>query len=524
MKKSVFLLAVLLSSGSLSAQTLDVWSDPAVGGEGKADPRQEFVSYVTRETAVKGDPNEAPHYLPLDGKWRVLVSTTEEGGEPGFYRPGFTSSAWQEVTVPNLEPDRGSDPFLDLMPPQLPPENPLVQYRAVIDVPYLWLDRDMFVHIEGVGGAYTLYVNDRRIGYNNDAHTPTEFEISDAVTDGINTIGIEVYGYSTGNWMETLVPGSLPGTLGKVYVYSQPKLRIEDFVIRTRGDSTGIHGWVDFAVVMSNSYRDQQKITLGYDIYSPAGKLLTYNLIETEIPGNSTDTVYRREVLENVLKKMSWSPQSPQLFNLMLYTRRDGRITEYIPMKFGLNETELRDGELWINGKRAELKAVDYNAARTKDATKKELRTLKSGGVNTVCVAYPQPRWFYELCNEVGMYVIDQANINAGYRTNDRNVGGSLVNDPAFLPQFIDRAATMQGRSKNYTSVIALSMGGQCGNGSNMYKTYQWLKQSDSLHYVTYRDVQGEWNSDFPFPETVDAARYLNGSAATTSKTKSTRR
>ena len=292
-------------------------------------------------------------------------------------------------------------------------------------------------------------------------------------------------------------------------------------MIRTRGDSTGIHGWVDFAVVMSNSYRDQQKITLGYDIYSPAGKLLTYNLIETEIPGNSTDTVYRREVLENVLKKMSWSPQSPQLFDLMLYTRRDGRITEYIPMKFGLNETELRDGELWINGKQAELKAVDYNAARTKDATKKELRTLKSGGVNTVCVAYPQPRWFYELCNEVGMYVIDQANINAGYRTNDRNVGGSLVNDPAFLPQFIDRAATMQGRSKNYTSVIALSMGGQCGNGYNMYKTYQWLKQSDSLHYVTYRDVQGEWNSDFPFPETVDAERYLNGSVITTSKTKS---
>ena len=155
---------VLLSAGSLSAQTSSIWSDPAIGGEGKADPRQEFVSYVTRETAVKGDPNEAPHYLPLDGKWRVLLSTTDEGGEPGFYRPGFTSSAWQEVTVPNLEPDRGSDPFLDLMPPQLPPENPLVQYRAVIDVPYLWLDRDMFVHIEGVGGAYTLYVNDRRIG------------------------------------------------------------------------------------------------------------------------------------------------------------------------------------------------------------------------------------------------------------------------------------------------------------------------------------------------------------------------
>ena len=116
--------------------------------------------------------------------------------------------------------------------------------------------------------------------------------------------------------------------------------------------------------------------------------------------------------------------------------------------------------------------------------------------------------------------MIDQANINAGFRKDDRNVGGSVANDPAFLPQFIDRVAGMQGRSKNYTSVIALSMGGMSGNGYNMYKAYQWLKGADSLHHVTYRDVQGEWNSDFPFPQVRDAKNLLDAAPAPAARSK----
>ena len=388
-----------------------------------------------------------------------------------------------------------------------------MQYRAQIEIPYLWLDRDLFLHVEGVGGGYSLYVNGRRIGYANDSRTPAEFPISPAVTDGVNTIAIEVYGFSAGNWMETLIPQTAAGTLGKIYLYSQPKLRIEDFVVETSPDSARVHGNVDFAVVMSNSYRSAEKVTLGYDIYSPAGKLLTYNLVEREIPGESTDTIRCHELLYHVMKS-AWTPDAPTLYELMLYTRRDGRIIEYIPLRFGFKDVELRDGELWINGSRASLAAADYDAAPDAAATERELKALKKGGFNTVCVSYPQPAWFYGLCDRVGCYVIDQANVNAGYRTDDPNVGGSVANAPDFLPQFIDRVCAMQGRSKNHTSVVALSLGGHCGNGYNLYKAYQWLKAADSLHLVTYRDAQGQWNSDFDFPATRDGRTYLNSAAA----------
>ncbi|MFR5870310.1 MAG: hypothetical protein ACLUEV_00365 [Alistipes sp.] len=152
MKKSVCLLAVCCAACSLAAQ-VPVWNNPSVGGEGKADSRPEFISYPTREAGETGDPANAPHYVSLAGKWRAIVSTTRQGGEPGFYKPAFTSTAWQEVDVPNTSVVQGLSPLEALTPPQLPAEIPLVQYRAVIDVPYLWLDRDMFIHVEGVGGA-----------------------------------------------------------------------------------------------------------------------------------------------------------------------------------------------------------------------------------------------------------------------------------------------------------------------------------------------------------------------------------
>ena len=209
--------------------TAQPWADPSHAAEGKIKPRQEFISYTIRDLAQKGEENEAQHYLPLAGKWRVYSSTTEQGGMAGFYQPRFSTANWDETTLPNTVPTTDKS-LLGLVPPQLPAENPLVQYRAAIEVPYLWLDRDMYIHIEGVGSAYTLYVNDHKVGYSNDSRTPAEYNISDAVTDGVNTISIEVYGFSQGSWMETGIPTLTPGSLGNIYIYSQPKLRIEDFV------------------------------------------------------------------------------------------------------------------------------------------------------------------------------------------------------------------------------------------------------------------------------------------------------
>lgn len=473
------------------------WTAPGHAAEGKARPRPEFISYDIRSVAEARDRSKASHYVSFEGKWQAKAAIAG--------KPGGGSTVYGPV-VTTLQPISS---FGGLTPPQIPSENPVVQFTTEIEIPVLWLDRDLFLHVDGIGTAYALFVNEKRMGYSEDSRTPAEYDISDAVTDGLNRLRIDTYGYSTGSWLETLLPSAYTGTLRNVYLYSQPKLHIENFTLSTRPDTTGKHILADIAVIMSNSYSTREKITLGYDIYSPEGKLLTYNLCETELDPYGCDTLRFREYLYGSFDKIGWSPASPNLYKLMFYTRRAGRITEYIPLKLGIKWVDVVEGELRINGKRAELRPAYYDAGADAKTTQAQLEALKKQRYNTLYVGYPQPGWFYELCDRVGFYVVDQANINTGFRTDDRNVGGTLANRPEYLPAFLDRAAFMRGRSKNHVCVLALSLGGASGNGYNFYKTYQWLKQTDTLHPVIYRDVQGEWNSDLKLPDAADVADVL---------------
>ena len=136
------------------------------------------------------------------------------------------------------------------------------------------------------------------------------------------------------------------------------------------------------------------------------------------------------------------------------------------------------------------------NAAADRKTTLAELKTLKSKGSNTVCPDYPQPAWFYELCDELGLYVIDRANINAPDRRDDRRVGGTPSNDPALADAYLERVKAMYYRSRNHTCVVAFALGGESGNGYNMYKAYEWLKSVEKSRPVIYTDADGEWNSD----------------------------
>lgn len=455
------------------------WSDPHIASEGKYHPRHEFVSFTTRPMAEKGDVKLSPHYLPL--------------------------TSWDIVKEKVDNPKGGNSASLDgLIPPQLPAGIAMTKYRTILDVPYLWLDRDVFLHVEGLGQAHALYINDKKVGYSEDGRTPAEYKISGFVTNGLNAIRLEVYDYSTGSWLENAIPLTTFDKTGNIYVYSQPKIRIDDFAVTTKYDDEGKNAMVYVTAVLSNSYRSPEKAEFLYDIFMADGTRHMTEAAEVEIPGESTLRVsFMTYVYPSAQKR--WSPETPYLYDMLLFMRLGQRTIEYIPFKFGLNETQLRDGQLYINRKPANLNAVNYNAAANEAQTRKEMLALKKQKFNTICVDYPQPRWFYELCDSIGFYVIDQANNNSGYRTADRSVGGSTANNKDFLSGYIDRVSNMQGRSKNYTSVIATSMGGESGNGYNMYKAYEHLKAIDSLHVVTYRDPQGEWNCDIPFPAAANS-------------------
>jgi beta-galactosidase len=182
---------------------------------------------------------------------------------------------------------------------------------------------------------------------------------------------------------------------------------------------------------------------------------------------------------------------------MTLYVKRNGKPTEYVPLYVGAGETTFADGAILRNGKPITIKSAAYNAAATMAATRKEIVALRSKGINTLMPDSPQPVWFYELCDKIGMYIIEQASINPTEGGDNRAVGGTPSNNPQLVEHYLERVKSMYYRTRNHASIIAYSLGSKsAGNGYCMYKAYQWLKSVEKQRPVICYSADGEWNTD----------------------------
>ena len=363
-----------------------------------------------------------------------------------------------------------------------------------VDIPYVWTDGDVYLHLENTRSAYTLWVNDQLVAEVEDSATPAEFCLTPYIRQGKNSLKL-ILRNAAAEQLNAIPAKRKP--FENSYLYYQNKRAIGDFEIALVPDSTRRFGILDLAIVVRNAYNYEEPVTVGYDIYSPQGKLLDFNMTEITIPGRSTDTVrFSPFIYHTYENKWEAGSKTPPLYKVMLFTRRNGVYKEYMPLKIGFGKTELVDGRIMRLGKELKPVKAEYNAAADRKTTLAELKALKAKGKNTICPDYPQPAWFYELCDSLGLYVIDRANINAPERSGDRTVGGTPSNDPKLVGDYLERVKAMYYRSRNFTCVIAYELGGPSGNGYNMYKAYQWLKSVEKSRPVIYSDTDGEWNSD----------------------------
>lgn len=459
---SVLFTCLFLAVSSVSAQRfgtffdLEEFENPGIGVKGNSEFRTEFISYNIREIAEKGLLNKNEHYYPLD---------------------------MEEKTYPD-----GYSAFIE-----------------DVDIPYMWLDRDLFIQVSGIP-SYYVQIGNKVVGYGEDSRTPIQFNISDHVVDGVNTIAVVAAG-GTGRLLESASDKPAPEL--DVILFSQPKLRIEDYRVTFYPDPTNDHGILEFHIAVSNSYNSDETITVGYDIYSPQDKLQYYDFSEVTLKGQGRDTVRFRERIYKTNPEF-WTPDNPKLYHGMLTVKKEKRMLEYIPYKIGFGKTDHKDGSITRNGNPVSIKAVRYNVGDDNRKTVSDnITAFKRHGYNTICTDYPQPIWFYDVCDAVGIYVIDQANINFDKGINNRNVGGTYSNDPKWLGSFITRNESAYHRVRNRTCVIGWSIGGMVGNGNNMYETYLSMKYTDLRRAVIFNDAAGEWNTDMRTINTDEAAEVL---------------
>lgn len=422
----------------------------------------------------------------------VAACTSAATAQNRIFRSEFVPYDTRESANGRIR--EASDRYLPLLPDKVVELGPLKAVHGKLQVPKSWTGSDIFIHLENVGAAYTLMVNGHTAGRAEDYFTPTEFLISPYVEEGANEVLVVLRGSEVPQLQQGL-PLPQRNSLANSYVISQRRVGIRDFDVRLRPDSLKRFGVLDLQVIVGNGYNSDEELSVGFDIYSPQGKLLEYSVNEITVKGHSLDTMRFSPYIYHTYEN-KWADGKAPLYQVTLYIKVGGVLREYIPMNIGFGQTEVIDGKIVRFDKPLDIRPARYNALAEEPTVRREIAQLKAKGINTLRPNYPQPDWFYSVCDELGMMVIDRACINAPDMRDNRRKGGSPSNDPSLLDEYLDRVKSMYTRSRNHTCVIAFELGGPSGNGYNMYKAYQWLKSVEKSRPVIYCDADGEWNGD----------------------------
>ena len=391
-----------------------------------------------------------------------------------------------------------NDKYIDLRPTlQFEGEGSVrAVYEQEIDVPASWNDYNAYLHTENVGGDYTIFVNGAQITAPIDRFTPTEIYISPYLVQGKNVVAVVVVEEP---YMAAVAEGlTMPQRqqFDNCYIFAQRRLGIYDFNVRLVPDSLERFAELKFDVLVDNSFSSDEVIEVGYDIYAPDGKLMEYSVNDLALEKFTRDTLSFKPYIYHS-NPNRWSPANPKLYDLTLYVKRSGILWEYIPLKVGFAQygyTE--DGAITAFGKPLTLKKEVYNAAADRATTEREIKALKQRGINCLMPDYPQPRWFYDICDRVGIYVIDCAAVSSPSCADNRALGGTPANAPELVDEYLRRVESMYHRAQNHVSIIAFSLGKRAGNGYNLYKAYEFLKSKGDSRAIIYEDADGEWNTD----------------------------
>ena len=369
-------------------------------------------------------------------------------------------------------------------------------YEQEIIVPASWNDYHAYLHTENVGGDYTIFINGTQITSAIDRYTPTEMYISPYLDQGKNVVAIVVVDEP---YMAAVAEGmSQPQRkqFDNCYIFAQRRLGIYDFSVRLVPDSLARFAELQLDVIADNAFSTVEVIEVGYDFYAPDGKLMEYSVNDLAMEGFTRDTVRFTPYIYHS-NPNRWSPANPKLYDLTLYVKRSGILWEYIPLKVGFAEYGYTEGgDITAFGKVLTLKKETYNAAADKAITEREIKALKQRGVNCLTPDYPQPRWFYDICDKVGIYVIDCAAVASPSMADNRALGGTPANAPELVDEYLRRVETMYHRAQNHVCIIAFSLGKKAGNGYNLYKAYELLKSKGDSRAIIYEDADGEWNTD----------------------------
>lgn len=525
------IFSLLVTNASADNAKKPYWQDIQVVAVNKEYPRSSFMTYDNRDDAMSGKFERSKYYRLLNGTWKFYFVDSYKNLPDNITDPNTSTDSWFDIQVPGNWEVQGHGVAIytnhgyefkarNPQPPMLPEANPVGVYRRDIDIPANWDGRDIYLHLAGAKSGVYVYVNGKEVGYSEDSKNPAEFLINPYVKPGKNILTLKIFRWSTGSYLECQDFWRMSGIERDVYIYSQPKAALKDFRVKSTLDDSYKNGIFGLNVDLRNHEKEAANLTLVYELLDAQGKVVATEEKTTYIPSNEVRTL---SFDKNLTSVSTWTSEHPNLYKLMMTVKENGKVNEIIPFNVGFRRIEIKPIEqkaangkpyvcLFINGQPLKLKGVnihEHNPATghyvTEELMRRDFELMKQHNLNSVRLChYPQDRRFYELCDEYGLYVYDEANIESHGMYYDLRKGGTLGNNPEWLKPHMDRTINMFERNKNYPSVTFWSLGNEAGNGYNFYQTYLWVKEADKnmmARPVNYERAQWEWNSDMYVPQ-----------------------
>jgi beta-galactosidase len=505
------------------------WENPLISGINRLPVHATSISFKSVEKAMGYDIRTSSRYCTLNGRWKFNWSPVPQQAPENFFLSDYNASSWDEIPVPANWELQGYGtaiytniiyPFVPVDPPNVPDDdNPVGCYVRDFNLPEGWKNMRIILHFGGVSSAFYVWLNGEWIGYSEDSRLPSEFDITSTVRPKNNRLAVKVYRWSDGSYLEDQDHWRLSGIHREVYLTAAPEIHIADFFVRTELDEDYQDGILKIHPKLHYLDSNQaDKWRIGFNLYDGNGA----SVFNENIEKSTYDLVHPRYTQtghipfgffeEKVIHPSKWSAEDPALYTLVVYLKdSEGKVVEARSTRIGFRELKIQKGQLLVNGVPVKLIGTNRHdhdqytgKVVSRELMEQDARLMKQFNFNAVRTShYPNDPYWLDLCDEYGLYVIDEANLET------HGVYSMLSNDPTWYAAFLARAIRMVERDKNHPSIIMWSLGNESGSGPNHAAMAGWIKAYDPTRFIHYEGAQSNIydqpaNPPLPDPPYVD--------------------
>ena len=486
------LICALASVGLTAFAQQPEWQDPNVNAINRAAMHTNYFAYESEQAALKGCRLASDNYMTLNGTWKFNWVQNADQRPTDFYKVDFNDKGWDNIQVPGVWELNGyGDPIYVNVgypwrsqyknnPPYVPTVNNHVgTYRKEIELPADWKGRQIMAHFGSVTSNMYLWVNGKFVGYSEDSKLEAEFDLTKYLRPGKNIIAFQVFRWCDGTYLEDQDFFRYSGVGRDCYLYTRTANHIEDIRITPDLDTQYKDGTLQIDIQMKG------KGTVDLKLLDKEGKEVT----TAQVKGSGKQTASM-----TVSNPAKWTAETPNLYTLVANLQENGKIIESIPVKVGFRKIELKNGQILVNGQAVLFKGADRHEMDpdkgyvvSRERMIQDIKRMKELNINAVRTChYPDNNLWYDLCDEYGIYVVAEANIEShGMGYGDE----TLAKNPLFAKAHLERNQRNVQRGYNHPSIIFWSLGNEAGFGPNFEACYKWIKAEDKTRAVQYEQA-----------------------------------